>query len=113
MRSLNSSTDSNARSCPISWASFFLGRSPSSIAAISRLHGWLNIATQWELVSALQGDQFLEIGDRHVGRCASSGSGALATSVTAPQLAPPQRAAPCYLNRFSARKTACLIPTVF
>jgi hypothetical protein len=43
---------------------------------------------------------------------ASSGSGALATSVTAAQLAPSERAAPCYLDRFSARKTACLIPTV-
>jgi len=36
-RSRSSSIDSKARSCPISWASFFLGRSSSSLTAIQAL----------------------------------------------------------------------------
>src|SRR3981081_3350930 len=35
MRSVNSSTDSSDRSCPISWVTFFLGLSSSSIAMCS------------------------------------------------------------------------------
>src|SRR5215213_3731951 len=37
MRALSSVTDNNVRSCPISWAIFFFGRSSSSIAGMRRL----------------------------------------------------------------------------